>query len=65
MKETPLTEYLDNPNNSQEALAVRIGYRQSAISNMLKAKRNISVVEHDNGTVELVETKVIGSKKTA
>lgn len=62
MKKTPLTEYLNEPNNSQESLASAIGYRQSAISNMLKAKRNIFVITHDDGRVELLEEKVIGLK---
>jgi Asp/Glu/hydantoin racemase len=41
-------------------LAKAIGYRQSAISNMLKAERNISVITHTNGRIELLEEKIIG-----
>ena len=65
MIKTPLGEYLKNPANSQESLAAAIGYRQSAISNMIKAGRNISVVVYDTGAIELIEEKKIGSLKTA
>lgn len=62
MQKKPLTEYLKDPKNSQESLAAAIGYRQSAISNMIKAGRNIFVITHENGKVELLEEKIIGSK---
>lgn len=61
MKKVPLKDWLKIEGNTQELLASAIDYRQSAISNMIKARRNISVVTHDNGKIELIEERKIGS----
>ncbi len=61
MTKVPLIEYLKT--HSQQELAEAVGYRQSAISNMLRAERNVSVITNDDGTVELREDKLLA--KTA
>lgn len=61
MKRTPLDEYLEDENNTQKHLAASVGLTQGAIGKMLRAKRTITVVEHDSGAVELFEEKTIGS----
>lgn len=67
MIKTPLAEYLSLPGNSQESLAAAIGYRQSAISNMLKAKRQIYVITYADqpAVIELLEEKKIGCASAA
>lgn len=59
MKKIPLAEYLKQPGRSQEALAEAVNLNQSAISKMLRVKRNISVITHEDGSIELLEEKVI------
>jgi len=61
MTKIPLDEYLKS--HRQQDLATAVGYRQSAISNMLKQKRNVFVVTSDDGVVELREDKLLA--KTA
>lgn len=64
MTETPLANYLSQPGRSQQALANAVGLAQAAISKMLKAERNIIVVTHENGAIELREEKTIATQKT-
>jgi len=61
MTKTPLNEYLKN--HSQQELADAVGFYQSAISNMVRSARDITVIENDDGTIELREEKTIA--KTA
>lgn len=54
---TPLPEYLSRPGNTQVQLAQTVGKTQGAIHQMLKAQRNIFVVEHSDGSLYLEEVK--------
>lgn len=61
MSKTPLKAYLET--NSQASLAQAVGLTQGAISKMLLAGRNVFVVSHQGGTIELVEEKQIANSK--
>lgn len=63
MQEIPLAEYVALPGNSQQKLADSLGCYQSAISNMIRAERNILVLVGDDGTVQLKEEKIIATQK--
>ena len=65
MTKIPLTEYLSQPGKSQQKLALAVGVTQGAISKMIRTKRDVEVIEHDDGSIELVEQRVIGSTSTA
>lgn len=55
MKEVQLDEYLKSC--SQSELADAVGCHQTAISRMVRVKRPMFVVVHDNGQIELIERK--------
>ena len=55
MTETPILEYLKSC--TQGELAKSVGLHQTAISRMIRVKRPIFVITHDDGKVELVERK--------
>lgn len=57
MNRIPLDKYLEG--KSQASLARAVGLSQGAISKMLRTGRNVSVVEHENGSIELIEERVI------
>jgi predicted transcriptional regulator len=65
MKRIPLAKYLEG--TSQAELAKAVGVHQTAISRMLRVNRPIFVIEHKNGTIELVEERVkkIGGQSAA
>lgn len=64
MKTVTLSEYLAS-HGTQAELAKALGIQQSAISQMVRAKRNISITLHEDGSVEASETRAIPAKKTA
>lgn len=45
----------------QRDLAERLGVTQGAISHMISRKRDITVVEYSDGTVELHEWKLVAT----
>lgn len=60
MKRSSLEAFLEN--HSQLSVAQAVGISQGAVSKMLRTGRNITVVEHDDGRLELVEEKpILGS----
>lgn len=61
--QVPLKDFLESPGISQETLAKSVGLAQSAISKMLKTKRNIFVCIHDGGIIELREEKTVAKSK--
>lgn len=62
MNRIPLASYLKH--HSQQSVAEAVGLSQGAISKMVRTGRNISVVEHDTGFIELVEEKPITGRPT-
>lgn len=65
MTRTALSEYLSQPGNSQLKLAALVDLRQSAISKMLRVKRQIFVIVNEDGLIELREAeKTIATQKT-
>jgi len=63
MNQIPLKTFLKTPGISQQTLAKSIGLAQSAISKMIKTERNIFVVVHENGVIELREEKTVAKSK--
>jgi len=63
MNHIPLKTFLKSPGASQKTLAKAVGLAQSAISKMLKTGRNITVVIHDGGLIELREEKTVAKSK--
>ena len=63
MTKTPLIDFLKD--NSQQSLADAVGLAQSAISKMVKSERNITVIQHQGGLIELQEEKTIAMQKQA
>ncbi len=61
MIEVHLSEYLEK--HSQTDLAKSVGCAQTTISQMLRTKRPMFVITHDDGSVELIERKF--GKKSA
>jgi hypothetical protein len=61
MKKIPLSEYLELPGKSQQGLAASFNLTQGAISKMHRSGRNIFVIEHDDGRLELLEEKAIAT----
>lgn len=57
MNRTSLEQYLED--KSQASLARAVGLSQGAISKMLRAGRNVMVIEHDDGKIELIEERLI------
>ncbi len=57
MTETPLHEHLELPGMTQQILAEAVGCHQTTISQMLRTKRPMFVVTHDDGQVELIDGK--------
>ncbi len=60
-KRTKLASYLGRPENSQRSLAKKLKITQGAISQMIIKKRDITVVSHGSGLIELYEDKLIAS----
>ena len=64
MKTVTLSVYLAQ-HGTQAELAKALGIQQSAISQMLRAKRNISITLHADGSVEATETRPIPARRSA
>jgi len=65
-KRTSITDYLrPKGEQTQKGLADLVGLTQGAIFQMVRDGRNIFVIEHLDGRVELEEVKRITSEKTA
>lgn len=62
MKTVTLIEYLAE-HGTQADLAKGLGVQQSAISQMLRAKRNLTITICDDGKLEAVETRPIPARK--
>lgn len=56
---TSLIDYLACPGATQTRLAKTLGITQGAIHQMIRAKRQIFVIQHENGSIELREDKPI------
>jgi len=63
MNQIPLKTFLESPGASQLMLAKAVGLAQSAISKMIKTERNIFVVIHEGGVIELREEKTVAKSK--
>ena len=64
MNTITLSEYLAS-HGTQAELAKALGVQQSAISQMVQAKRNITITIHANGSLEASETRRIPVRKSA
>lgn len=63
MNKIPLSEY--QAIHGQTETARRAGVTQGAVWQMLQSNRQIFVIEHDDGTVELEEIKKIRRNSAA
>lgn len=63
MKEIPLSQFCER--HSQSEAARLIGRTQGAISQMLKAGRNIVIVDHGDGRFSAYERRIITPVETA
>ncbi|APC19306.1 XRE family transcriptional regulator [Pseudomonas frederiksbergensis] len=63
MKTITLGEYLLS-YGTQSDLAKALGIQQSAVSQMFRSKRNISITIHVDGSVEASEIRPIPARKT-
>lgn len=61
LSEVSLDKYLET--TTQTALADSVGCHQTAISRLVREKRDITVITFSNGVIELREVKIIA--KTA
>lgn len=61
MLKVTLSEYLDK-HGTQAALATALGVQQSAISQMLRAGRNIEITIHPEGQIEANELRPIPAR---
>jgi predicted transcriptional regulator len=57
MKVKTLAQYLET--TTQNAVAAQLGVTQGAIYQMIKTKRNITVIENEDGTVDFIEKKYL------
>ena len=64
MKTVSLEEYLAG-HGTQSDLAKALGIQQSAVSQMLRAKRDIRISIHSDGRIEASEIRQIPARKTA
>lgn len=62
---TELRQYLAMVGNTQVRLAKSVGVTQGAIFQMLKSNRRIVVVEQDDGSLLLEETRQVAPKTAA
>lgn len=63
MKKIPLLEFCES--RSQTEAAQVIGCSQSAVSQMLRAKRLVYITEDDLGNLDCIEIKTPKAKKAA
>lgn len=59
MKRKTLQEYLNG--TTQYALAQAVGVTQGAINKMLHSDRDIVVITHRDGTIELHEHRIVAA----
>lgn len=64
MKTVTLGEYLSS-HGTQSDLAKALGIQQSAVSQMYRSKRTITINLMDDGTVEANEIRPIPARKSA
>lgn len=64
MKTVTLGEYLAS-HGTQSELAKALGIQQSAVSQMHRSDRTISITLMDDGTIEANEIRPIPARKTA
>lgn len=61
MKKFSLSEYLAG-EGTQQKLADALGVQQSAVSQMVRAGRNIEITIHDDGVIEANEIRPIPAR---
>lgn len=64
MKTVSLGEYLSS-HGTQSDLAKALGIQQSAVSQMHRSNRDISIILMDDGSIQASETRPIPARKTA
>ena len=64
MKIVTLREYLSS-HGTQSDIAKGLGIQQSAVSQMFRSGRNISITIHDDAAIEASETRPIPARKSA
>jgi len=64
MKTVTLGEYLSS-HGTQSDLAKALGIQQSAVSQMFRSKRTITITLMDDGSVEANEIRPIPARKSA
>lgn len=63
MKKTPLAEFCELKSQSEAALI--IGCSQSAISQMIRARRDVFITEDEQGVLGCMEIRKPKAKKAA
>lgn len=64
MKTVSLEEYLSS-HGTQSDLAKALGIQQSAVSQMHRSNRDISIILMDDGSIQASETRPIPARKSA
>lgn len=64
MKTVSLGEYLSS-HGTQSDLAKALGIQQSAVSQMHRSNRDISIILMDDGSIQASETRPIPARKSA
>ncbi len=64
MKTVSLGEYL-SAHGTQSDLAKALGIQQSAVSQMHRSNRDISIILMDDGSIQASETRPIPARKSA
>lgn len=64
MKTVSLGEYLSS-HGTQSDLAKALGIQQSAVSQMYRSNRDISITLMDDGSIQANEIRPIPARKTA
>ena len=64
MKTVSLGDYLSS-HGTQSDLAKALGIQQSAVSQMHRSNRDISIILMDDGSIQASETRPIPARKTA
>jgi len=56
-----LAQYLET--TTQNAVAEQLGVTQGAIYQMIKTKRNVTVIQNEDGTTDFIEKKYLNIEK--
>jgi len=56
-----LAQYLET--TTQNAVAAQLGVTQGAIYQMIKTKRNVTVIQNEDGTTDFIEKKYLNIEK--